>query len=388
MFICLFALSTAMAEDAPNPWTLTPTAEIRPRLEASTGRDGASGAESWYVSQRSRLGLDLSRDGFSGRVLVADVRVWGSELDTLKDLSADTFDLHEGWLRFQVGEKLHLTVGRQELAWDEQRLVGAVDWTQQGRAFDAARLAWRRGPWTAEASAAMIYDADTATNVVLTEDTRALLARAAWSPKDGGATAALVSVLETNAGADLQRETVGLYVAGRSGILSGRLEGYAQIGSLGAASYGAYLIGASGTVAPELQWKPAITLWFDNLSGDADATDSTLGAFTPPYATNHKFYGIMDVMCFSEACAVDGQGLRDAALKLDLNPIDKLKISLDAHGFLAAEPVGEALLGEEIDLWASGPLGRGLSLAGGGAALLRPNLDTDLWAALQLDLKL
>lgn len=56
--------------------------------------------------------------------------------------SADALDLHQGYLRYR-GEDwgwLTSTVGRMEANLGGQRLVGAVDWTQQGQSFDGLRF--------------------------------------------------------------------------------------------------------------------------------------------------------------------------------------------------------------------------------------------------------
>lgn len=392
MLNLLLSLSVALAADEPatTPWTLDPVLQVRPRLEMDTLRDGASDSGQWFVSQRSRVGAQAEAPRFLARVVVQDVRVWGSETDTLKDPVADAVDFHEAWARYKSGEGFNLTVGRQELNFDEQRLVGAVDWAQQGRAFDALRLAGHQGPWNAELAAAMLSEG-ALTGTGQDEDRVGVLLRAGWRPQREGSpgTVDLLSITESDAAADQLRETVGLYAAGGSGPLSGRVEGYAQLGSLSAASYTGWMLGLSGSFAPKAKGKPKLTLWFDNLSGDEDLSDDKLAAFQAPFGTNHKFYGIMDVMCYTQGCWVDGRGLRDAALKLDLTPVGRMKLNLDAHAFLAAANQTsdqESLLGQEVDLWASGPIGKGVSLSGGGAVLLRPDLDPDLWAFVMLDL--
>lgn len=384
MLTLLITVSFALAEQ-PSPWTLTPVLQLRPRLELDTARDGAPDTEGWFVSQRSRLGMHAEAPRFLGRVVLQDVRVWGTESDTLKDYTADGFDVHEAWAKAKLGGGTQLTIGRQELNFDEQRLVGAVDWAQQARAFDAARLSWGQGPWSGEVAGAVIYEGAAAGLM----DKRALLARGGWKSRKDGSPGAwdLVSITETDGETKQLRETAGLYLAGGTGPLSGRVEATAQLGSVGNASYQGYMVGLQGTLAPKVAWKPRITLWFDNLSGDEDLADDTLTAFQAPFGTNHKFYGIMDVMCYTQACWVDGKGLRDAALKVDVNPAGKLRINLDAHAFLAAAPQGgEAMLGQEIDLWASQPVGANVSVSGGLAVLARPDLDPDLWAYLTLDL--
>ena len=52
------------------------------------------------------------------------------------------FDLHQAYVRFGDMKEvpLSLKIGRQELAYGDERLVGAFDWDNIGRVFDAAKL--------------------------------------------------------------------------------------------------------------------------------------------------------------------------------------------------------------------------------------------------------
>src|SRR5262249_46030601 len=52
------------------------------------------------------------------------------------------FDLHQGYVRLGGSHALpvSLKVGRQELSYGDERLIGAFDWDNIGRAFDAAKL--------------------------------------------------------------------------------------------------------------------------------------------------------------------------------------------------------------------------------------------------------
>ncbi len=60
----------------------------------------------------------------------------------LGDFSGDHLDIHQALLRWtpQSAAWFSATVGRQRTAYGGQRLLGAVDWAQQARAFDGARI--------------------------------------------------------------------------------------------------------------------------------------------------------------------------------------------------------------------------------------------------------
>ncbi len=116
-----------------------------------------------------------------------------------------------------------------------------------------------------------------------------------------------------------------------------------------------------------LPWKmrPKVTLWYDYLSGDEDPFDGKHGVFDTLYATNHKFYGYMDQFLnvpvhTDPQGRGEGLGLQDFALKLSLQPTQKLKVAADLHHFRTAadDPKDsngirlavDDYIGEELDL--------------------------------------
>ncbi len=132
----LTAAGTLDAQEA----RVTLGGQLRPRME--TRSEGEDTRET-FTSMRTRAQLKaLLGEGVAVFVQLQDVRLFGEETSTLGDYRADALDLHQGYLdwTFGTGTEARLRVGRQPLALGEQRLVGAVEWTQQGRAFDGARL--------------------------------------------------------------------------------------------------------------------------------------------------------------------------------------------------------------------------------------------------------
>lgn len=45
----------------------------------------------------------------------------------------------KAWAKYQFTPKAALKIGRQMLAYDDERLIGGLDWAMQGRSFDAAK---------------------------------------------------------------------------------------------------------------------------------------------------------------------------------------------------------------------------------------------------------
>lgn len=362
-------------------------AQVRPRVEYNTGRDGADGAETFTVSQRTRFGVNAALPKLSLRATFQDVRMWGSEAHTLLDFTGDTMDLHEGWVAWKPVDAFALKVGRQEITAHEHRLLGNVDWAQQGRAFDAVTAQVNTGVFSSDFGVAALGDMDSG---IATTNALMGFVRAGVAPSKTAQIDALV-LIDDDEVLERTRFTGGLYAQASAGTLSGRIEGYGQLGSLGEGEIQSGMVGVRGTWAAKDGVEPSVTVWYDLLSGDDDATDGKQTAFDTLYATNHKFYGLMDIAVFTVGGALDGQGLHDGALKLGLKPVKGMALNLDGHVFAAAAPAGDdTLIGEEADLWASGKLLEKLTLSGGASVFLwaDPDRSPDGWAWLQLNAEL
>ncbi|MGM0578990.1 MAG: alginate export family protein [Myxococcota bacterium] len=337
--------------------------QLRTRVDRHDGRDGDSSDDPVrYVENRVRLGVSFGLDsGFGGLFQVQDVRVWGEETNTLTDYSADGLDIHQAYGDIPLrGENLVLRIGRQEIIFDGQRLVGAVGWTPQARSFDAARLTWRckLAPISADLFYSQVFDRESiqpgpAQN---TNDQVSgfggLVGRVRLLDREGLSNRLSVYALVDTASADLDRTryTLGLYDKGAAGMFRYRVEGYYQGGDLGGESISAFMFGARAGIDTGMF---SATLWGDYLSGAEDAADAATDTFDTLFATNHKFYGFADFF-INVPAHTQGKGLVDLAVKLGLKPVDGLSIGLHGHRFLAAQPRGgSADLGWEGDLVAT-----------------------------------
>lgn len=132
------------------------TGQIRPRLEAY-----AAPAQPSYQRTTMRLRIRVeARPEPSVRIVaeLQDVRTWGEERGTLADYSADNLDLHQGFFDVTLGEKWSTRIGRQEIAFGGERLMGAVGWAQQGRSFDAVRTTLRTSGLTIDVFRAQLSE--------------------------------------------------------------------------------------------------------------------------------------------------------------------------------------------------------------------------------------
>jgi hypothetical protein len=390
---------------------LVPKLQYRPRYLVHGGRD--FGPEKLWnaVSHRARLGVEARLASWlAARVELQDVRSWGEELGTF-DAAADGFDVHQAWAELRCPLGLALRAGRQEVAFDNERLIGAVDWSDPGRSFDGVRASLRRSSveldllW-AKLGEKNAYVKDAAGKAVRgapeDADLAALRVRLTTLP---ALRPTLLGIYDYQGESRQHRVTTGLYFDGeplRGLRYSGEL--YYQAGRRRAASgpemkIAAFLGAVSISYAAPVRTAPTLRVWYEHLSGDDDLADTTVRAFDTLYATNHKFYGLMDLFLNIPVDA-SGLGLVDAGGRASLDPARWLALALDYHHFEQARrhPItNTTTLGNELDLVARVKINRHLAVEG-AAGVFFPKLgisnlrgggtDTEGWGYLQLDLQL
>jgi hypothetical protein len=333
-----------LATSAAEAQRVSFSGQVRPRYEY---RDPGGDERDEFVSMRVRAGLEAElADDVSVFLQLQDVRLWGEETSPLGDFRADAFDLHQGYLVIDRlgGEPLAARVGRQEIALGEERLMGAVDWTPQGQAFDGVRV--RFTPDDLEAD---LFALRTGEDSAGEEDGWLLGAYTVFDLDDAG-TLDVYGFLQRIRDLFATDEfTVGGRYALDRGRAHARMEAAAQLGERSSADVSAYLVALAAGL--DLSDDVRITLWYDYLSGDADPGDDETNVFRTLFATNHRFYGYADLFLDIPA-HTGGRGLQDAALKLAYSPSQRTSIELDVHTFRVARrgTLVDAHLGDEVDL--------------------------------------
>jgi hypothetical protein len=129
------------------------SAEIRPRGEIDNGAvvpliDTLNAR--YYVSQRTRLSFDFQKSIFQLRLTAQDVRIWGTgDIYTATGIFGSTsgLDFHEAWLKIKIAKNTIVKIGRQVLAYDNQRLISKRNWNQFGVAYDALLIKHSQHNW-------------------------------------------------------------------------------------------------------------------------------------------------------------------------------------------------------------------------------------------------
>ncbi len=400
---------------------------LRPRVEfANEGIQGQGvGQKKSHVTMQTRINVKATVDeDVSAFIQIQDVRTWGGATPTSAPPSITQtgtslqgqLDLHQAFFTVKntMGSGVDLKIGRQELVFDEHRLIGNIGWIQQGQTFDAARADSKIGGTGVTAFYAQTTSTDSHPTLTGTlggpantfESSFGGL-RATWSlgGKDRVTPYAYYALNPTRSGNGavdpvpdaLNILYTGLYVVKHIGGFRLRFDGAYQSGKQNATTtFGAYMLTAAVSKKLDIASGAKVVLWADYLSGDSNgAADGKIKTFTTPYATNHKFYGHMD-----KFLNIPASGLIDLALKGSLKATPKLKFQLDAHMFRADKTtalVTNKDLGSEIDFDINYALATNTSLRMGYSHFFKgdasalgvagdPSVDSD-WAWMMMTMK-
>ncbi len=378
--------------------------EVRPRTELAT--NGAVGAaknqHKSFTTMRTRLGVKAIVDSdTSAFIQLQDVRTAGGETATTKppsitqtgtSVSASGLDMHQAYIDLGnvLNSGIHLRLGRQEMIFDQHRLIGNIGWIQQAQTFDAARGDINLGQFIKNLSLTAFYAKTVAINThptlasTLSDQAQfeSSFAGERLTYKLGGKGDRITQYFyyalnpsRTGAGKDLTPdqadniEYAGGYLLKHFNALGQtwrvRFDGAYEFGDVSATEdIKAYMLTASLATKFNIMHGFGIKGWYDFLSGDTDTTDLTKHTFTTPYATNHAYYGHMD-----KFLNIPTQGLQDIAVKMWLKPTAKMKFIVHLHQFLSARKnrtdsaSASKNLGQEIDTHFKYPLAKHTMLA-------------------------
>ncbi|RIH65184.1 hypothetical protein D1164_11400 [Mariniphaga sediminis] len=331
----------------------TLSGEFRPRTEFSRGYKSLAddGQDlSTITTQRTRLNALFATDGLTTKLVLQDVRYWGSQpqLVTNEDYATS---VHEAWAEVKLAKNFSLKAGRQELIYDDHRIFGNVGWAQQARSHDVA-LFKIENEITLHLGIAHHENADVTTNFYNGPDAYKDL-QFLWFNKKWEQTG--LSLLFLNNGVPFfvsEQEQENRY----SQTLGGRITHSLEDVSLAANLYiqtGEHVSGndiRAMNFLLEASLKNGITAGLEHLSGNSYDKNDKVYAFNPLYGTNHKFNGFMDY--FYVGNHINSVGLNDIYVKYNYKK-DKFGFNGHLHYFTSAGKISadaKSYLGTELDL--------------------------------------
>src|SRR5688572_19698287 len=135
--------------------------EYRMRVEGFDGGGFNAGARDAYALNRVRLNMRVSPTYWMRfQIQAQDAQVFGKNTKPDAPPFEDTMDIRQAYVEFGKPElpAVLLRVGRQELVFGEQRLIGHLNWTNTARSFDAARLTLQHSKYKVDVFAASVVN--------------------------------------------------------------------------------------------------------------------------------------------------------------------------------------------------------------------------------------
>lgn len=381
---CIF-FGSFISLDCSAQFTLGAQFRTRTELRDGQGAPLSKGAKpALFTSQRTRLSAGYTTYRLKLGLTLQDTRVWGQDASTInRTTTADNNGilLHEAWAEILLtdtlvkNKSLQLKIGRQELVYDDSRLLGNLDWLQQGRRHDAAILKYKYNSWNFHAGGAFNQNKENAsgttynpappgnypanTNGGTQYKSLEFLHINKQTGKSSVSFLFLADQFSKYSVDSLQvkkwqpssynRITTGLYANYPFSKNNITAAVYYQKGKNGE---GKAVDGALFSVA----YQRSITTGFSMEAG----VDYTTDTFDPLYGTPHKFWGTMDY--FYAANKFGNNGLQDYYLKAKFRKNTKWMISTDLHQFYSSDGFQ---FGTEADLTMLYNLTKAISFEGG-----------------------
>ena len=387
------AAPTKLATDGLNqsiPKWIRFNGEYRTRFEGIGGIAYKPDSSDAFLLSRLRLNLRVSPTSWMRfQVQAQDSQVMWRNPKPDGPPFENTFDLRQGYVEFGHSDNplLTLKVGRQELVFGEQRLIGHLNWTNTARSFDAAHLTIKHGNYKVDAFASSVVNIKEGT----------------FDKSSGGndlhGAYGSIEKLIPNATVEpyvLWRIARGTKTeAGAPGVVSRPVYGGRIVGKLpGHLDYGVEMVGQTGSVGtdsisawaghwvtgytlPKVKRATRIVAEYNYASGDQVSGDGKQQTFDQLYPTGHDKYGLADQVGWKNIHDVRSGVEFKATKKLSMNSFyhawwlpsrtDALYNAAGNAVVRVASGTAGRFVGQEADIQATYALRPELSLGGGFA---------------------
>mgnify|MGYP003624152544 CR=1 FL=1 len=365
------------------------SAEIRPRYENRRGygsliptdTDGSN-----FVSQRTRLNFGFKNDKMQLKVVTQNIRVWG-DVNTLA-IDDKASALHEAWAEAILTNKISLKLGRQEIVYDDHRIFGDVDWTQQARSHDAFLFKYVPNE-NQKLDIGFALNSDSESNIDNLYSNAAGYKTFQYAYYHGDFNKFGLSFLFLNTGIEYLEnigfnnesqtidymQTIGPRLTYNYGKINANAAAYFQTGkSLNTNVSASYF---AGDVDYKISNHFNAGIGMEYLSGkDMDDVDTDTKSFAPLFGTNHKFNGWMDYFYVNNYA--NSVGLNDIYATVAYAK-DKFSAKVIPHFFSAAANVFDGTtkmdnyLGTEIDFTIGYKLAKDIVLNAGYSKMYATN---------------
>jgi hypothetical protein len=317
--------------------------EYRMRLEGFDGGGFKPDTSDAYLLSRVRINMRVSptqwmRFQFQGQ----DAQSFWKNTKPDAPPFENTMDIRQAYAEFGKAEAptVLLRVGRQELFFGDQRLIGHLNWTNTARSFDAARLTLQHSKYKVDLFASSVVNLKEGTadkssggndlhgaygSITKVVPNATIEPYALWRLARGTKT-------ESGLGGKTDRKVYGGRFVGKlPANFDYNIEAVGQTGSVGTDPIRASASHvALGYTLASVNKKPRLVLEYNYASGDESPTDGKQQTFDQLYPTGHDKYGLAD--------QVGWKNIHDLRAGVEYRATAKLNMSVFYHSWWLDSP--------------------------------------------------
>lgn len=325
--------------------------------------------DNWFL-QRFRIGMMIKpTDWLKIYAQAQDTREWLSERADIPGVLGaegdDAFDLRQGYI--EIGNTKDMPygvkVGRQVLSYGDERLIGAFDWNNLGRTFDAVKFSYKAPTWWVDAFAStvvvpergsfnqsdlfngnetgrdQVFSGIYFSTTALPFQTTDLYALHLHEEQTTTSTnfVTLGTRVKSTPGYFSHQESEGLSKDGKTVVAPSAPKPIGfdydgefafQTGEVRDHDLTAFAVHGGVGYTFDTSWLPRLGVAYNYGTGDDNPADGDIGTFQNLFPTNHKFYGQMDVFSW--------QNMHDIEVSMKFTPVKKVNVKAEYHAFFLA----------------------------------------------------
>jgi len=374
------------------------------RASSTTNNNVSVGS---FINERARIGLGYENEWLTLKFSGQHCGVWGQTAQN--PVNSGDFNISEAWAQLKMGSNFYTKLGRQALVYDDERLLGGLDWHIAGRSHDVIKFGFVSTEKTHQLDLMLAYNQNgmkqTGGNYFAPGGQPYKTMETLWYHLGTKGNCPFgMSLLFMNLGFENGTElepssrymqTFGTYLTLKPGNLS--LEGtfYFQTAQNKLANVNTSAWMAALKASYKFCDAFSAAAGLDWLSGNQ--LDSRKVGFNPLYGTHHKFYGIIDYYYVNTTPVF---GLIDPYLNASVNASKSVNLQLTYHAFfndtdgglLGSKILAKSYAASEVDFQLTWKARKYVTLMGGWSGIFRSenNLSTvckkQNWCWLQLNI--
>lgn len=369
--LLVFSLFFFLFQNTNAQFTLS--GEIRPKFMLMDGYKELFNETKYpygLVIQRSRLNFDYTKDNLSFAFSIQDVRAWGQDAYTSNNNSVGVF---EAYVKYGFCKQFAVKFGRQQLKYDDERLLSYNNWRDQGVSHDIAVFQYNNDNKAFKADLGMAMNNPLTYQNYLTEYTNKNYKYMAYiwlnqKLMQKKLEVSAIGIADVNQKPSTTyiyntRYTFGPYISYKYNNLNINGSAYYQGGKLAdGKKINAlfYAIKTSYKVHKNLDLAVGYEYYSGTNFEDTTKAKTESTTFDKLYGSGHSFLGYMDYFTGSSSDFTKGAGINDFYAKINFTLNEKHNIEafyhyfmLDKAYFLVSKKASikyNKALGHEIDL--------------------------------------